>query len=61
MAVAAENFGHFAAIQRPGSGVYYMCTLKKKGGAENMQDNKFIALDVDDMIFGRDDREISQR
>ena len=38
-----------------------MCTLKKKGGAENMQDNKFIALDVDDMIFGRDDREISQR
>ncbi len=26
-----------------------------------MMDHKFIGLDVDDMIFGKDDREISQR
>ena len=41
----------------PGFPVQIYCNRRDN----NMMDHKFIGLDVDDMIFGKDDREISQR
>ena len=42
--------------------VYTISNLgKKKGGCKYMMENKFIALDVDEMIFGRPDHSHSER
>ena len=35
--------------------------LKRKEAENHMMENKFIGLDVDDLIFGKDERETSQR